>query len=66
MSLSQTKSRVIVYLLCGRCSDRKCLNEVLMRIHSKNVAQRRNAVDVVADLIHITSGLADTLSQAEW
>lgn len=37
-----------------------------MRIHSKNVAQRRNAVDVVADLIHITSGPADTLSQAEW
>ncbi|KAL8489605.1 hypothetical protein ACS0TY_025004 [Phlomoides rotata] len=62
-------AKAIVKLLaeyCSICSDRKCLDEVLMRIYSKNVAQRRNAVDVVADLIHITSGSVDTLSQAEW
>lgn len=54
------------HCLCDRCSNRKCLDEVLKRIHSKTVVQRRNAVDVVADLIHITSGSVDTLSEVEW
>lgn len=65
-SLSPSKSSVTFYRLCDRCSDRKCLNQVLKRICSKNVAQRRNAVDVVAELIHITFGSVDTLSQEEW
>ncbi|KAI3471584.1 hypothetical protein Pfo_028234 [Paulownia fortunei] len=62
-------AKAIVKLLaeyCSICSDSKCLNEVLKRIDSKNVSQRRNAVDVVADLIHISSGSVNALSQAAW
>ncbi|XP_042048334.1 uncharacterized protein LOC121794300 isoform X1 [Salvia splendens] len=62
-------AKAIVKLLaeyCSICSDRKCLNEVLKRIYSKDSVQRRNAVDVVAYLIHITSGSEDTLSEVEW
>ncbi|KAL1549976.1 hypothetical protein AAHA92_17995 [Salvia divinorum] len=62
-------TKAVVKLLteyCSICSDRKFLNEVLKRIYSKNSVQRRNAVDVVADLIHITSGSEDTLSEVEW
>ncbi|KAH6818792.1 hypothetical protein C2S51_002395 [Perilla frutescens var. frutescens] len=62
-------AKAIVKLLaeyCSMCSNGKCLYEVLKRIFSKNVVQRRNAVDVVTDLIHITSGSVDTLSEEEW
>lgn len=62
-------AKAIVKLLaefCSICSNRKCLDEVLKRIYSKNVAQRRNAVDAVAALIQINSGSVDTLSQEEW
>ncbi|KAK4404886.1 hypothetical protein Sango_0857200 [Sesamum angolense] len=48
------------------CSDSKCLYEVLNRTDSKNVAQRRNAVDIVADLIRISSVSVNALSQAAW
>ncbi|XP_011075215.1 uncharacterized protein LOC105159735 isoform X2 [Sesamum indicum] len=51
---------------CSICSDSKCLYEVLNRIDSKSVAQRRNAVDIVADLIRISSGSVNALSQAAW
>ncbi|XP_042053803.1 uncharacterized protein LOC121798730 isoform X1 [Salvia splendens] len=62
-------AKAIVKLLaeyCSICLDRKCLNEVLKRIYSKNSVQRSNAVDVVANLVHITSGSEDTLSEVEW
>ncbi|KAL2466133.1 ARM repeat superfamily protein [Abeliophyllum distichum] len=51
---------------CSKCSDSWCLQEVLKRIDSENVAQRRNAVDVVSDLIHISSGSVNVLSQEMW
>ncbi|KAL0383567.1 UNVERIFIED_CONTAM: hypothetical protein Scaly_0644000 [Sesamum calycinum] len=51
---------------CSICSDSKCLYEVLNRTDSKNVAQRRNAVDIVADLIRISSVSVNALSQAAW
>ncbi|KAK6124641.1 hypothetical protein DH2020_041613 [Rehmannia glutinosa] len=56
-------AKAIVKLLAEYCSI-KCLNEVLKRIDSKNVAQRRNAVDFVADLIHISSGSVNALTEA--
>ncbi|KAL0339636.1 UNVERIFIED_CONTAM: hypothetical protein Sradi_4480400 [Sesamum radiatum] len=51
---------------CSICSDSKCLYEVLNRTDSKNVAERRNAVDIVADLILISSVSVNALSQAAW
>ncbi|XP_073132125.1 uncharacterized protein [Henckelia pumila] len=50
---------------CSRCSNSNCLQEVLKRIDSKNVAQRRNAFDVIADIVHI-SGSDSALSRAMW
>ncbi|KAH6813345.1 hypothetical protein C2S51_022363 [Perilla frutescens var. frutescens] len=63
------EAKAIVKLLaeyCSMCSNANCLYEVLKCIFSQNVVQRRNDVDVVADLIHITSGSVDTLSEDEW
>lgn len=51
---------------CSRCSNSNCLQEVLKRIDSKNVSQRRNAFDVVTDIIHMSSGSDSTLSRAMW
>ncbi|KAL7138505.1 hypothetical protein ABFS83_10G168700 [Erythranthe nasuta] len=62
-------AKAIVKLLaeyCSICSDSECLNEVLKRIVSKNVAQRRNAIDFLSDLIHLSSGSTNTLPQACW
>ncbi|KAL6530431.1 hypothetical protein OROMI_028320 [Orobanche minor] len=62
-------AKAIVKLLaeyCSICSDSKCLYEVLKRIDSENFAQRRNAVDFVADLIHLSSGSVNTLSPSAW
>lgn len=60
------RSSIIVNLLRGRCSDSKCLHEVLQRIRSKNLAQRTNAIDVVSDLIHLSSGSVETIPEAGW
>ncbi|KAL3637259.1 hypothetical protein CASFOL_019558 [Castilleja foliolosa] len=52
-------AKAIVKLLaeyCSICSDNNCLYEVLKRVNSENIAQRRNAVDFVAELIQILSG----------
>ncbi|CAA2969441.1 uncharacterized protein LOC111378014 [Olea europaea subsp. europaea] len=51
---------------CSICPDGWCLQEVLKRIDSENVAQRMNAVDVISDLIHISSGSVNVLSQEMW
>ncbi|XP_073287340.1 uncharacterized protein [Primulina huaijiensis] len=51
---------------CSRCSNSNCLQEVLKRIDSKNVAQRRNAFDVVTDIVHMSSGSDSTLSRTTW
>ncbi|KAG8371928.1 hypothetical protein BUALT_Bualt12G0013800 [Buddleja alternifolia] len=51
---------------CSICPDSKCLHKVLKGIGSKNLAQRRNAFDIVAELIHICSISDDTLSQVAW
>ncbi|GFP89684.1 hypothetical protein PHJA_001112200 [Phtheirospermum japonicum] len=62
-------AKAIVKLLaeyCSICSDNNCLYEVLKRAASENIAQRRNAVDFVADIIRISSGSVNALSQSAW
>lgn len=49
---------------CSICPDVWCLQEVLRRVDSENDAQRMNAVDVISDLIHISSG--SVISQEMW
>lgn len=47
-----------------RRSNSNYLQEVLKRIDSKNVAQRRNVFDVIADILHMSSGSDSALSRA--
>lgn len=49
-----------------RRSNSNYLQEVLKRIDSKNVAQRRNVFDVIADILHMSSGSDSALSRAMW
>ncbi|KAI3977342.1 hypothetical protein MKX01_000255 [Papaver californicum] len=41
---------------CSRNIDSECLQEVFARLSSGNSLQRRNAIDVVSELIHVSSG----------
>ncbi|KAI3992440.1 hypothetical protein MKX01_022531 [Papaver californicum] len=41
---------------CSRNTNSECLQEVFARLTSGNSLQRRNAIDVVSELIHVSSG----------
>ncbi|KAI3911793.1 hypothetical protein MKW92_045211 [Papaver armeniacum] len=41
---------------CSRNIDGECLQEVFTRLSSGNSLQRRNAIDVVSELVHVSSG----------
>jgi len=49
-----------------RSADRYCFEEILKRLASENIAQRRNAMDVLSEVIHISSDSASTLSHSLW
>ncbi|KAJ9543843.1 hypothetical protein OSB04_023550 [Centaurea solstitialis] len=62
-------SRAVVTLIAEYCSmsaDRSCFEEILNRLASENIAQRRNAMDVLSEVIHISSDSASTLSHSLW
>ncbi|KAK7244632.1 hypothetical protein RIF29_39457 [Crotalaria pallida] len=51
-------ARAVVKLIAEYCSmskDDNCLMEVLKRLASANVSQRRNAMNVISEVIHISS-----------
>ncbi|KAJ7972236.1 putative ARM repeat superfamily protein [Quillaja saponaria] len=61
--------RAVVLLIAEYCSMRKdeqCLKEVFMRLSSGNVIQRRNAIDVISELIHISSDSAKVSPHLTW
>lgn len=45
----------LIWFNVTRCADDYCLKEVLKRLKSENVIQRRNAVGVISELICISS-----------
>ncbi|XP_059646314.1 uncharacterized protein LOC132292139 isoform X2 [Cornus florida] len=50
-------TRAIVMLIaeyCSMSSGSRCLQEVLKRLSSGNILQRKNAVDVISELIHLS------------
>ncbi|GMP97324.1 hypothetical protein CsSME_00045624 [Camellia sinensis var. sinensis] len=50
-------ARAVVVLIAEYCSistDNQCLKEVLQRLASGAVLQRRNAIDVISELFHIS------------
>ncbi|KAJ7976810.1 putative ARM repeat superfamily protein [Quillaja saponaria] len=62
-------ARAVVLLIAEYCSMRKddqCLKDVLKRLSSGNVIQRRNAIDVISELIHISSDSADVSPHLPW
>uniref|UniRef100_A0A2N9IX14 Uncharacterized protein n=1 Tax=Fagus sylvatica TaxID=28930 RepID=A0A2N9IX14_FAGSY len=62
-------ARAVVKLIAEYCSvsrDSQCIQEVLKRIASGNVLQRRNAVDVISELICISSDSINELSHLAW
>ncbi|KAL0015619.1 hypothetical protein SO802_002688 [Lithocarpus litseifolius] len=62
-------ARAVVKLIAEYCSvsrDSWCIQEVLKRIASGNVLQRRNAVDVISELICKSSDSIDELSHLAW
>ncbi|RDY02152.1 hypothetical protein CR513_14431, partial [Mucuna pruriens] len=51
-------ARAVVMLIAEYCSmskDDQCLMEVLKRLASGNISQRRNAMDVISEALHISS-----------
>lgn len=50
----------------NRSADGHCLKEVLERFTSGNIIQRRNAVDVISELISISSQTDSTNSHLAW
>ncbi|CAL5193475.1 unnamed protein product [Lathyrus oleraceus] len=62
-------SRAVVMLIAEYCSiskDNMCLMEVLKRLASENISQRRNAMDVIAEILHISSESKKSLPYSAW
>ncbi|XP_004308739.1 PREDICTED: uncharacterized protein LOC101304629 [Fragaria vesca subsp. vesca] len=46
--------------------DSQCLKEVIERLTSEDVQQRRNAVDVISEVIHLSSDSKNVHTQLSW
>ncbi|KAF9617299.1 hypothetical protein IFM89_035243 [Coptis chinensis] len=58
-------SKAIVMLTaeyCSRNKDGQCLHEVFKRLAAENLLQRRNAIDVISEVIHFSSDSRNSLS----
>lgn len=52
--------------LLTRSKDRQCLQEVLKRVASEIVEQRKNAIEVISEIIRISSDSTTVFSQSSW
>ncbi|XP_048236035.1 uncharacterized protein LOC8278946 isoform X2 [Ricinus communis] len=62
-------TRAVVMLIAEYCSmtmDSNCLKQVLQRLASGNALQRRNAMDVVSQLVCMSSASVNKLSHVSW
>lgn len=62
-------ARAVVMLIAECCSmstDSNCLKQVLSRLASGNALQRRNAIDVISELVSISSNSANKNSHLAW
>ncbi|KAK7378180.1 hypothetical protein VNO80_03617 [Phaseolus coccineus] len=58
-------ARAVVMLIgeyCSMSKDDQCLMEVLKRLASGNISQRRNAMDVISEVLHISSNSQSLMS----
>ncbi|KAK4343712.1 hypothetical protein RND71_036806 [Anisodus tanguticus] len=51
---------------CSLSSDTQCLEEILKRLTSGNVSQKRNAVDFISNLIHMSKESDTVLPPPMW
>ncbi|XP_006349558.1 uncharacterized protein [Solanum tuberosum] len=62
-------AKAVIKLLAEYCSissDTQCLGEILKRLISGNVSQKRNAVDFISDLIHMSMQSDTVLPPPIW
>ncbi|XP_076905850.1 uncharacterized protein LOC143561739 isoform X2 [Bidens hawaiensis] len=62
-------ARAVVTLIAEYCSmseDEYCLQQILKCLASENFNQRRNALDVISEVINLSSDLPSTLSPSVW
>ncbi|XP_042514637.1 uncharacterized protein LOC122089182 isoform X2 [Macadamia integrifolia] len=62
-------ARAVVLLTAECCTinrDGQCLKDVLKRIASKNLSQRRNALNVISELVRMSLESEDLLSPQMW
>ncbi|XP_050367158.1 uncharacterized protein LOC126785487 [Argentina anserina] len=62
-------ARAVVLLIAEYClmsRDSQCIEEVIERLASANLQQRRNAVDVISKVIHLSSDSKNVHSQLPW
>ncbi|KAK4256149.1 hypothetical protein QN277_009054 [Acacia crassicarpa] len=50
----------------GRSEDDKCFKEVLKRLPSGNIPQRRNAIDVISEVIDIPTDSQKSTLLSTW
>ncbi|KAK7285567.1 hypothetical protein RJT34_20343 [Clitoria ternatea] len=62
-------ARAVVMLMAEYCSmrkDDKCLMEVLKHLASGNISQRRNSMDVISEVLHISSKSQNSMPYSAW
>ncbi|KAD3336291.1 hypothetical protein E3N88_31810 [Mikania micrantha] len=62
-------ARAVVTLIAEYCSmseDVYCLEQILKRLASENINQRRNSLDVISEVINISSNLPSTIPHSVW
>ncbi|MBA0786100.1 hypothetical protein Gotri_026154, partial [Gossypium trilobum] len=62
-------ARAVVMLIAEYCSistDGHCLEEVLKRLDSGNAIKRRNAFDVISELVHISKDSSHKAHHSSW
>ncbi|TYI98656.1 hypothetical protein E1A91_D01G230300v1 [Gossypium mustelinum] len=62
-------ARAVVMLIAEYCSistDGHCLEEVLKRLDSGNAIKRRNAFDVISELVHISKDSSHKAHHSTW
>ncbi|KHN26335.1 hypothetical protein GLYMA_19G141900v4 [Glycine max] len=62
-------AKAVVMLIAEYCSmseGDQCLMEVLKRLASGNISQRRNAMDVISEVLHISSKSQNLMPSSAW
>lgn len=62
-------ARAVIILIAESClmsRDHQFLLEVFKRFDSDSIIQRRNAIDVISEIVQMSSNMGDLLAQSAW